>query len=154
MKKTVKVVPILATLALMVSTVVLADAVPGKPFALVVGETVEVDGMTLQFTQVRNDGRCPVGVYCFWEGDAACMLWATVPGTGERELVVHTSDFFGRSVTYAGRTITLLKLYPYPVYEEPPPAPESYVVTLVVTEDESVTPVEETTWSRIKALYQ
>jgi hypothetical protein len=140
------------TLLLLTATSAAADAVVGAPFELAVGQSAKVGGVTIGFDEVPSDGRCPIGLYCFWEGDAACNLWAEAGGPERTELVVHTSDFFGRKVTYDGLDILLVALDPYPVYKDPP-APESYVVTLLVTRS-TVTPTEPSTWSRIKSMYR
>jgi hypothetical protein len=124
---------------------------PGE-FELRPGEAKEFDGITVGFDVVRSDGRCPIGVYCFWEGDAACALWAEAPNLERSEFVLHTSAMFMRETTVAGWRITLQHLDPYPVYQRPTD-PGDYVVTLQLSQD-SLTPAQETTWSRIKAMYR
>lgn len=152
MTKVYKAIPVAAILLALAATGAAADAVVGSPFELAVGQSVKVGDVTLGFTAVANDSRCPTGLYCFWEGDAACTLWADIDESERTELVVHTSDFFGRKVTYHKLEIQLVALDPYPVYQNPP-APDSYVITLLVTRS-TVTPNEQTTWGRIKSLYR
>ena len=54
--------------------VVTADL--NKKFELPVGDTATINGqgLTIIFTQVTEDSRCPIGVECFWEGDGAVQL--------------------------------------------------------------------------------
>ena len=152
MTKVCKAIPVAAVLLALAATGAAADAVVGAPFELAVGQSVKVGDVTIGFTAVASDSRCPIGLYCFWEGDAACNLWADADESERAELVVHTSDYFGRKVTYDKLEIQLIALDPYPVYQSPP-APDSYVITLLVTRS-TVTPNEQTTWGRIKSLYR
>jgi hypothetical protein len=127
----------------------------GQVFELDVGQSVSVghEGLRVGFTGTESDGRCAIGLYCFWEGDAATKVWAEQPGEDRADLVLHTSSMFNRDAVYASYRITLLALDPYPVYEVPTD-PDDYVVTLKVEKVTStITPVEHTTWGKIKALY-
>lgn len=133
-------------------TLTAAGAPAGTIIELRPGEAKTIDGLTVGFDAVVSDGRCPIGLLCFWEGDAACTLWAQAGDSDRADLRLHTSAYFDRSATYAGRTITLQSLNPYPVYERPTD-PGDYVVTLDVS-GSLLTPVEGATWSRIKALYR
>lgn len=135
---------------LVVSNAALAAGL-GEPFSLAVGEGETVGRVAVTFDGVSDDGRCPIGLLCFWEGDAACALSVRVNDDKPVRLTVHTSSMFGREVNYGGHTIALTTLEPYPVYLSPPP-PASYVVTLVVTA-QVPTDTESSTWGRIKALY-
>jgi hypothetical protein len=131
---------------------VAGTAIAGTLVELRPGESKTVEGITLGFEGVLSEGRCPIGLFCFWEGDAACGLWAEMSERNRLEFVLHTSDTFGRTITYGGREIGLKVLDPYPVYERPTD-PDDYVVTLQLSH-EQLTPTEESTWSRIKALYR
>lgn len=127
----------------------------GQVFTLSVGQSATVgdEGLRVGFTGTASDGRCAIGVYCFWEGDAATKVWAEQPGEDRADLVLHTSSAFNRDAVYASYRITLLALDPYPVFEVPTD-PDTYVVTLKVEKITStITPVENTTWGKIKALY-
>jgi hypothetical protein len=142
----------LAAIAILAVSVAAVPSSAG-PFDLKVGQSIEVgpDGLTVGFDRVAGDSRCPIGVLCIWEGDAAVAMWAQSDSHERMDFELHTHAFFDQhSVDFHGYVITLLLVEPYPVYEHPIP-PESYSVKFIVSSD--LAPVEETTWGRIKSLY-
>jgi len=144
-----------ALLVLVVWAGVAHPAAPiGEPFQIGVGTSVDVgeNGLVVGFDGVPRDGRCAIGVYCFWEGDAATAMWAVLPEEHHTEFTLHTSAMFDRDAAYGGYVVTLLGLDPYPVYQKPTD-PAAYVATVIVTRPSIITGAEQTTWGRIKALY-
>jgi len=143
-----------------VTTAVLAAAAAataqpsiGKPFDLKVGESVTVgsQGLIVGFGEMLNDGRCPLSLYCFWEGDATAQMWTNLPGESRQEFQLHTHRGLKWKFQYGDYEITLTRISPYPVNQEPIP-PGDYVSTVQV--DGGPAPVENSTWGRIKAFYQ
>ena len=68
--------------------------------------------LTIRFTSVLEDSRCPTGVQCAWEGNAEIMLELS---GGDLETVhLNTGPQFPRTEIYNGYTITLQELKPYP----------------------------------------
>ena len=68
--------------------------------------------LTIRFTAVLEDSRCPTGVQCAWEGNAEIMLELS---GGDLETVhLNTGPQFPRTEIYNGYTITLQELKPYP----------------------------------------
>ncbi len=131
---------------------VMATALAAALLEIPVGESRPVDGnLTVGFENVPSDGRCPIGLFCFWEGDAACSMWATLDDGSRYEFTLHTSAMFERSKDVGIYTIQLVRLDPYPVFSDPRD-PEAYVSTVMVTTP-GLTPVETTSWGRIKSLY-
>lgn len=124
----------------------------GKEFTLGAGDSAWVggDGLVVGFERIAQESRCPSGVLCFWEGDAAARLWADHPGYGRIAFELHTYHGFPWSFTWGTYEIALENVAPYPVVDVPID-PKSYVVTLVVTGTNA--PVETGTWGRIKALF-
>jgi hypothetical protein len=122
---------------------------------LKVGESVTVgsEGLVVGFDAVTGDSRCPIGVYCIWEGDAATRLWAEIPGQERETFDLHTHGGFKRNAVYLDYVISLVGVAPYPHIDHPIP-PGDYVASLTVTCCSSASPVELTTWGRIKALYR
>jgi hypothetical protein len=138
----------------LVACAAVASAQPslGKPFVLKVGETAIVgpEGLTVGFPRILGDSRCPLGVLCIWEGDAAGLVSAKLPSREGKEYDLHTHRSFQWKVTYHNYEVSLVNIAPYPYVDSPIP-PEDYVVTLVVADVAS--PVDISTWGRIKALY-
>ena len=78
------------------------------------GETVAVGGgLSLEFTTLAEESRCPVNVNCIWEGNAQILMtWRSPRGEGVFELNTH--DKRQTSATVDSRSVTLRKLEPYP----------------------------------------
>jgi hypothetical protein len=132
----------------------LADAIPGVPFTLGVGELAVVAGLdaTVGFDGVAADSRCPINVICVWEGDAAASLWVTPVGGERTSFVLHTSPMFQRAKTVGPVNVQLLDVTPYPV-SPGWPDPGAYHVLINVTRS-TTAPAEASTWGAIKGLYR
>lgn len=106
---------------------------PGGTVVLQVLESarIEPDGIVLQFAAVDSESRCPSGVQCVWEGDAEIILRVTAEDGESAELRLHTSGSRERSAGFAGRTIELIQLDPYPVQAGIPRQSE-YQATLAI----------------------
>ena len=74
--------------------------------------TVPKTGMTIAFTELVEDSRCPTDTTCVWAGNAKIKIRATKNGrSGDLELnTMHSKD----PVTFDGYTLTLTKLIPEP----------------------------------------
>lgn len=92
--------------------------------------TIQTAGITLRFTDVTEESRCPTGVQCIQAGRASILMGASKPGSPGQELSL-TIPGQDRA-TYAGYEIRLAKLDPYPT-EQHRPTDTEYVATLVVT---------------------
>lgn len=91
------------------------------------GESAEVGDRVVTFTAVREDSRCPTGVECLWEGDAAVEL--LVEAGGEPTVIVLHTALEPRSAVAAGLRLTLERLDPHPVAGRQTP-PADYEATL------------------------
>ena len=145
---------VIVTMAVLAATAT-ATAQPsiGKPFDLKVGESVTVGSQALivGFGEMLNDGRCPLSLYCFWEGDATAQMWTNLPGESPQTFQLHTHRGLKWKFQYGAYDITLTRISPYPVDQEPIPD-GIYVATVQV--DGGPAPAEISTWGRIKALYR
>jgi hypothetical protein len=148
------IVSLLALLALLAlgASAPSAQVSIGKEFDLAVGEsaTVESEPLTVGFEKVAADSRCPIGVLCCWEGDAAAEMWADLPELGREGFVLHSYHGLDYAIRYGNYVIELKRVSP-DAEAGRPIDPKAYVVTVQVTGGK--TPVTPTTWSRIKALY-
>jgi len=107
----------------------------GEPVVLAPGRSATVGdaGLILYFDAIAQDSRCPQGVECFWQGDAAASLSATLPGVGTTTaFVLHTFPGFQTVQDYQGYRIALTRVDPYPVYPNEI-APGDYRATVTVT---------------------
>ncbi|MFH1754092.1 MAG: hypothetical protein ABIA59_00160 [Candidatus Latescibacterota bacterium] len=120
-------------------------------FDLHVGQQVTVgDNIQIGFDGIATDSRCPEGVFCIWEGDAVTMMWADEPSSDKLAVELHTHRGFQWQFTFGDYRITLLGVAPYPKIDERID-PNDYVATIQVAK--VLTPVDPSTWGRIKALY-
>lgn len=104
-----------------------------QPFKVGYAEqrSVDRDALALTFSAVTEDSRCPSDVQCVWAGQATVTLLATADGSNSQELTltIPTPD----TASFAGYSIQLLSLDPYPVAEQPTEA-ALYEATLVVSQ--------------------
>jgi len=108
----------------------------GEKFVLKVGEAIElqIDGGTavLQFAEVKGDSRCPKDVVCVRAGDAMAVLRDVAPN-GESAVMEFVVDGRGAATAvFAGRTVAVAELLPYPV-STAPISQDEYRVTVVVS---------------------
>lgn len=75
------------------------------------------DGITvLRFTGLLEDSRCPVGVYCFWEGNGRVLIAASRETADSADLELNTA-LEPRTAEFGFYRIDLIELTPYPVFE-------------------------------------
>lgn len=85
----------------------------GEPFDLELGERAEVAGeFSVTFQRVAEESRCPVGVACVAEGNAAAAF-AVESDAGSATLTLNTSRE-PRSAAAMGGELRLLGLMPEP----------------------------------------
>lgn len=127
---------------------------PGKAFDLRVGETVLIGatGWRLGFDTVTADSRCPIGVFCIWEGNARARLFAQFGRDPRQVFELNTHSGFRTRIELGGYSIELLDVAPYPEYGKTI-EPSDYVVTMLVETASPAVATDETTWGAIKALY-
>ena len=110
------------------------DAVAGQPFDLKAGAISKLpDGTWLKFEGVQSDSRCPMDVMCVWAGDAIISVILDPTGGVKTQTPreMHTQPA-GSQISYAGYTITLTALAPYPRSNQEIPA-AGYIATFVVS---------------------
>lgn len=100
-----------------------------------VGEAHELAGGkgTVTFSGVAADSRCPKGVTCVWEGDAAVDLRVQSGSAEPVTVQLHTNDRFDREGTAAGLRLRLESLDPYPEADRPIAAGDYRVVLSIST---------------------
>jgi hypothetical protein len=112
------------------------DVVMDQEFTMAVGDMVRVEGthVLVFFDAVTEDSRCPTGVQCPWEGDAAVLLELSADNAefAPQPRTLHTA-LEPRAVEFLGVTIRLVEVAPYPNSAGPPIDPASYTVRLIAT---------------------
>lgn len=102
-----------------------------EPFTLAVGEGASFDGarLTVEFTDVSGDSRCPADAVCIQGGDAIVHLRVSTGVTEMYEL--HTGDASRATATHRSFRLSLVDLQPYP-FSSRTIAPNEYRATLSV----------------------
>jgi hypothetical protein len=105
-----------------------------EQLALRVGTTAAVRGSSarVSFVRVSDDSRCPVGVTCFWEGDAIVHLRVEADGDSAVDLQLHANPRFSQAGRAGGLIVTLLGLEPMPRADEAIQA-DAYSATLQIS---------------------
>ncbi|MGR0482560.1 MAG: hypothetical protein ACTFAL_14485 [Candidatus Electronema sp. V4] len=87
-------------------------APPPKPIELKYGGTIEEGDLSIQFSSVSSDSRCPTGVQCVWAGNAEIVL--ELSGDGNHAAALNTNPQFPQSYRTSEHVVTLKELKPYP----------------------------------------
>jgi hypothetical protein len=103
----------------------------GREYLIGFGETIRVDALTLEFTTVAEESRCPANAYCVWEGNARILLTLT-HDRATTVVALNTSRQFPTSATFEGYYVELRRLDPYPAGVGTGPLPQSYEATVFV----------------------
>jgi hypothetical protein len=91
-----------------------AAAALGREYVLGFGETLNLEGgISLEFTSLAEDSRCPTGVQCIWEGNGRILLTATTP-RGVNSLELNTNARFATRAIFDSYAVELRNLAPYP----------------------------------------
>ena len=119
-----------------------ADAAPAEynldeVFTLGGGQQASIRGenLSLRFTDVLEDSRCPTAVDCVWTGQARIAVEVQPQGSAPTATEFNTNAAPGQNLqttTVGAYTIELQSLDPYPETTEPI-AFEDYLATLLVT---------------------
>jgi hypothetical protein len=106
-------------------------------FELHVGERVSLHRtkLSVRFVNVLEDSRCPSDVTCVWAGNARLRL-AVSSGRSSKMLTLNsnTAAPLPADSTFAGYSVKLVELSPYPLSKRPI-ARGSYVVRLIVSKN-------------------
>lgn len=126
--------------------VISPQAALGQPFSVQYGQTAVLDEIKMQITfeKVTKDSRCPLDVNCVWSGVVDVRLRVEMTGqpaeqmtlggatTGQGDVLGPVVGASGPTAAwYAGYTITLQQVTPYPAHANQPAPLEAYAVTLL-----------------------
>lgn len=91
----------------------------------------EYENITLRFSSLISDGRCPIDLRCFWEGNAEVKFVFEANGM-ESRFSLNTYSGFTRDTTLSDYRIGLVNLTPYP-HSERTYLPQQYLAYVVVS---------------------
>lgn len=107
----------------------------GKEFSLKIGQRVVIKGekLSLKFSAVHDESRCPTGVQCVWEGNAGVVVELSKKNKKVVQGMVNTNNSIKpNQLEYEGYTIKLVGLNPYPRADQRI-EPKDYKAILMVT---------------------
>ena len=107
-----------------------ATVTPAQEYVVGFGETIHIAGLSLEFTTLAEESRCPTSVTCVWEGNARVLVTAT-RGSATTVLELNSNPRFSVRAVFEGYVIELRSVDPYPATPTPPRA-QDYTVTLFV----------------------
>ena len=100
-------------------------------FTLAPGQAMAIEGaaLSVRFTEVAGDSRCPADAICVWGGSADVRITA-IGDRSTRDYVLKTGDM--KPVHHDDLTIALIQVAPYP-FSARTIAPDEYRVTLRIS---------------------
>jgi hypothetical protein len=109
------------------------DQDAGAQLVLAPGESRRIPEIdrTVSFDALIEDSRCPTGVTCIREGDAAVRIRIEKPGASASTYTLHTGGPGGRDATDGDVIVRLVDVKPYPAGDSRP-RPDEYRVTLLI----------------------
>jgi hypothetical protein len=107
--------------------------VSGEPFELKVGDIMSINDNLLFAIDSVRDGRCPVGVYCFWAGDAY-LYFKIKENYSYIDSMICMTYCHSNPFQLAGYTFKVLDVTPYPDFHKKPD-PHDTRIKMVVTQD-------------------
>ena len=94
----------------------------------------EHENISLRFSSLVSDGRCPINWRCVWEGNAEVKFSFTARGK-ETTFSLNTYSRYTRDTTIAQYNIRMINLKPYP-HSERTYLPTQYQAYVIVSKDE------------------
>jgi hypothetical protein len=109
-----------------------------EEFTLGAGERATITGtpLSVQFSNVENDSRCPADAVCVLGGDALVRIVVS-EGNSASGYTLHTGSL--APVQHGDYAIALVALTPFPFSSRPPIARHEYRATLRVTRPAALT---------------
>ncbi len=107
-----------------------------SPFQLQLGQTalLQAQDLSVEFLEIVEDSRCPMGVECVWAGQAQILIRVS-SGDRIQELTLLLEVTGGVTSDFDGYSFELLALDPYPQASgQDVPAAPAYTATLAVSQ--------------------
>lgn len=132
MKYTTAIIIVLFFSSCQKNSVSIIETPINQEFQLTVGQeaTVKNEHLTIKFTELEEDSRCPKGAVCIWQGNGRIAL--ELRRTGDTNITTSLNTTVDpTTIVHGSYEIRLKELTPYPELNTPGPL-EKYVATLVV----------------------
>jgi hypothetical protein len=109
------------------------DRGAGTQLVLAPGESHRIPELdrTVSFEAVTEDSRCPTGLTCIREGEAAVRVQIEKPRASTSTYTLHTGGPGGREAADGDVIVRLVDVKPYPAGDSRP-RPDEYRVTLLI----------------------
>lgn len=109
------------------------EAALDQEFEIKIGQRVSIkkEGLTVSFTRVAEDSRCPEGVQCIWAGNGKIVLRVSKARRRAATMRLNTG-MEPKQEDYRGYDVKLVSLNPYPK-EGVVIKRKHYVATLIVS---------------------
>jgi hypothetical protein len=115
MKKLLLILSVITTIVSCQSLTQKEEKVPNGVFKIPLGETIIRGGVSITFSEILEDSRCPSEVTCVWAGKAKVRVLLSMPGDETKEVVVVFEK--GKQTNIASKkdcVFTAMELVPYP----------------------------------------
>lgn len=109
----------------------------GEEFRLKIGQrvTIKRQKLSIKFSAVHDESRCPTGVQCVWEGNAGVVVQVSKKNKKVVQAVLNTNaSIKPNQLEHSGYNIRLVGLNPYPKADQPID-PKDYEAVLLVTKE-------------------
>ena len=83
----------------------------GQEYLIGFGETIHLGSLTLEFTTLAEESRCPLNATCVWAGNARILVTATL-GSTTNVLELNTYPTYQVRANFEGYLIELRRLQP------------------------------------------
>jgi hypothetical protein len=106
-----------------------------KEFRIKVGQQVTIKKLSIKFSAVNSESRCPTGVQCIWAGNAAIVVEVSKKNNRAVHATLNTNTAVQpNELDYKAYKIKLVALNPYPRINQTIDE-NDYEATLIVTKD-------------------
>lgn len=109
----------------------------GEEFRMKIGQRVTIKGqkLSIKFSAVRDESRCPTGVQCVWEGNAVVVVEVSKKKKNVVQAMLNTNaSIKPNHLEYRGYTIKLAGLNPHPKADQRID-PTDYEAVFLVTKE-------------------
>tara|TARA_B100000795_G_scaffold219378_1_gene173696 strand:- start:2820 stop:3233 length:414 start_codon:yes stop_codon:yes gene_type:complete len=115
MKKLLLILSVISTIASCQTLAQKPQRVPNVVFKIPLGETIISGDVSITFSEIIEDSRCPIDVTCVWAGKAKVKVMLSILGEETKEIsVVFEKSIQPNIASKKGCVFTAMELLPYP----------------------------------------